>query len=83
MSILIPPADCLPCCASPATCSPESNFNGACTLCAQGHCVRLAISGADAKHFHIDHKGPRTIWVHTGGDAHSCLRLPHARLLPE
>ncbi|CAL8463886.1 g3421 [Coccomyxa elongata] len=45
---------------------------------AKDHRVRLAISGADAKHFHIDHKGPRTIWIHTGEDMDSCLRLPHA-----
>lgn len=33
---------------------------------AAGHCVRLAISGADAKHFSIDHEGDRTMWIHTG-----------------
>ena len=45
----------------------------------QGHCVRLALSGADAKHFHVDHVGPRTIWVHSvGAESASMLQLPIA-----
>ena len=55
---------------------------GFCTLCrcrvrfvllptaygfAAGHCVRVAIAGADSKHFTVDNQGDRTIWVHTGG----------------
>lgn len=42
----------------------------------QGHHVRLAISGVDPKHFHVDHKGKRTMWIHTGPDKASCLQLP-------
>lgn len=38
---------------------------------AAGHCVRVAIAGADSKHFTVDHQGDRTIWVHTGG-SHAC-----------
>ena len=34
---------------------------------AAGHCMRVAIAGADSKHFTVDHQGDRTIWVHTGG----------------
>lgn len=49
-------------------------------LLLQGHRVRLAISGADAKHFHVDHKGQRTIWIHTGPGKESCLDLPYKLL---
>ena len=40
---------------------------------AAGHCVRVAIAGADSKHLTVDHQGDRTIWVHTGG-----IRAEHA-----
>jgi hypothetical protein len=33
---------------------------------AAGHCVRVAIAGADSKHFTVDHEGDRTLWIHTG-----------------
>ncbi len=42
----------------------------------QGHCVRLALAGADAKHFYVDHAGPRTLWIHAGPGRPSCLSLP-------
>ena len=42
----------------------------------QGHHVRLALSGADPKHFHVDHTGKRTMWIHTGASMASCLQLP-------
>ena len=42
----------------------------------QGHHVRLALSGADPKHFHVDHSGKRTMWIHTGPSRASCLQLP-------
>jgi predicted acyl esterase len=45
---------------------------------AAGHCVRVAIAGADSKHFTVDHQGDRTIWVHTGGAA-----LSHPNLTSE
>jgi hypothetical protein len=42
----------------------------------QGHRIRIGISGADAKHFHVDHQGKRAMWVHTGPGTPSCLSLP-------
>lgn len=42
----------------------------------QGHSVRLALAGADAKHFYVDHAGARTLWFHAGPAQPSCLSLP-------
>ena len=42
----------------------------------QGHRVRLALAGADVKHFYMDHEGPRTLWFHAGPGQPSCLSLP-------
>ena len=38
--------------------------------------MRLALAGADAKHFYVDHEGPRTLWFHAGPGQPSCLSLP-------
>lgn len=44
----------------------------------QGHCVRLAISGSDAKHFSSDHAcdGSRSISIHSSAEQPSCLKIP-------
>ena len=42
----------------------------------QGHSVRLALAGADAKHFYVDHACTRTLWFHAGPNWPSCLSLP-------
>lgn len=41
-----------------------------------GHCVRIAIAGADAKHFTMDHEGPRELCVLSGADFPSVVILP-------
>ena len=43
--------------------------------CMQGHSIRLAISGADSKHFYVDHAGTKTLWVHTGPGRQSSISL--------
>lgn len=40
---------------------------------APGHCIRLTLSGADAKHYTMDHSTERTIWLHTGSQHMSAL----------
>ena len=44
----------------------------------QGHCVRLAISGSDTKHFSCDRAcyGSRSIGIHSSLEQTSMLRLP-------
>ena len=37
---------------------------------AAGHCVRVAVAGADSKHFTVDHEGDRTLWIHAGEGCH-------------
>eukprot|EP00208_Stichococcus_sp_RCC1054_P002346 CAMPEP_0206139850 /NCGR_PEP_ID=MMETSP1473-20131121/7550_1 /ASSEMBLY_ACC=CAM_ASM_001109 /TAXON_ID=1461547 /ORGANISM="Stichococcus sp, Strain RCC1054" /LENGTH=865 /DNA_ID=CAMNT_0053533773 /DNA_START=333 /DNA_END=2930 /DNA_ORIENTATION=- len=41
-----------------------------------GHCVRIAVAGADGKHFSSDHEGPRTLYMLSGGDMPSQVSLP-------
>ena len=38
--------------------------------------MRLALAGADVKHFYMDHEAPRTLWFHAGPGQPSCLSLP-------
>ncbi|KAL0052970.1 hypothetical protein WJX82_010541 [Trebouxia sp. C0006] len=42
---------------------------------AQGHSMRVAFSGGDAKHFYVDHLGIKTMWVHTGPGRQSAIHI--------
>jgi len=44
-------------------------------VCVQGHSMRLAFSGGDAKHFYVDHLGIKTMWVHTGPGRQSAIHI--------
>ena len=41
----------------------------------QGHSIRLALSGADSKHFYVDRMGTKTMWLHTGPGRQSAIHL--------
>ena len=49
---------------------------------AEGHCLRLAVTGADGKHFAVDHQGPRSLWLYAGGSCASALHLPEIDHVP-
>ncbi|DBA77051.1 TPA: hypothetical protein ACH3X1_009638 [Trebouxia sp. C0004] len=42
---------------------------------AQGHSMRLAFSGGDAKHFYVDHLNIKTMWVHSGPGRQSAIHI--------
>ena len=44
--------------------------------------MRLAVTGADSKHFAVDHTGPRTLWLYAGGGRASALHLPEIDHVP-
>lgn len=41
----------------------------------QGHSMRIAIAGVDAKHFYVDHVDAKTMWIHTGPGRQSAVSL--------
>ncbi len=49
---------------------------------AEGHCVRLAVTGADSKHFAADYAGPRSLWLYAGCGRASALHLPEVDHAP-
>ncbi len=49
---------------------------------AEGHCVRLAVTGADSKHFAVDEPGPLSPWLEAGCGRASALHLPEIDHVP-
>ena len=49
---------------------------------AEGHCVRLAVTGADSKHFAGDYVGQRSLWLYAGSGLASALHLPEVDHVP-
>ena len=45
--------------------------------------MRLAVTGADGKHFAVDHPGPRSLWVYAGAGHASALHLPEINHQPD
>lgn len=43
--------------------------------CIQGHSMRLALSGTDAKPFYVDHPEIKTMWIHTGPGRESAINI--------
>lgn len=39
----------------------------------QGHCIRVTIAGADSKHFTVDLRQPRKLWVHSASGRPSSI----------
>lgn len=39
----------------------------------QGHSIRVAIAGVDAKHFYVDYADGHTMWIHTGPGCQSAV----------
>ena len=37
--------------------------------------MRIAVAGADAKHFYVDHVDTKTMWIHTGPGRESAVSL--------